>query len=333
MVAHVRRAERALGRRCRIEMDLAGPKIRTGADPPGAERASAPPGARPARPRDVARPRSWLVPIGRRRLAVDRRGRGGRPARVAAPPRASRADRLHRCPRVVGGPSASRPRSDHADRVETDQGTPTSFPVPALSRDPRRVATMRPWSGPCRPASSALRIAVGDRIVVTARPDPGEDARRNARGRVLRPAHIACTLPAALYASSGAASRSGSTMGGSAASSARRAPERLLVEVLHAPAGRHLARRGQGDQSPGHRSRPADGPAEGPGGPTVHRPARRSRRPLLRPHPVGRRPTADRAGAAGPAPDGRHPQGRDAAGVRGAARPPARGAPCTLPWA
>jgi len=62
MITHVRRAERELGRPCRVDMDLAGPKLRTGPLPPG----SAVLKIRPTRDefgRVVQPARLWLTPI------------------------------------------------------------------------------------------------------------------------------------------------------------------------------------------------------------------------------------------------------------------------------
>ncbi len=88
--------------------------------------------------------------------------------------------------------------------------------------------------GPIEPVPQRLRLERGDTLIVTARPEPGEAARRIADGRVLRPAHIACTLPEGLRSV-----RTGQSIwfdDGRIGGVVRSATEgRLRVEVTHAP--------------------------------------------------------------------------------------------------
>ena len=88
--------------------------------------------------------------------------------------------------------------------------------------------------GPVAPVEQRIRLASGDRIVVTARPDAGENARRDVDGNVLRPAHIACTEPEALkFVRRGQSIWFDDGRIGGVVQSAT--PDRLLVEVTHAP--------------------------------------------------------------------------------------------------
>jgi len=232
MIVHLHRAERVTGRRCRIEMDLAGPKIRTGTIRPGpsvvklrpqrdplgrvtapasvwlaapAESPRAPPGGK-----TVTVPRDWLL---RRRLRervelFDARG-------------------ARRTLRIVD-------RVGTRCRAELEK---TAY----LTTGTRLVATGacgeedRAFVGPVAPLEQRLRLNVGDRILVTSRPDPGEDAQRDARGRVRKPAHIACTSPEALRSV-----RRGESIwfdDGRIGGVVRSANgDRLVVEVTHAPA-------------------------------------------------------------------------------------------------
>ncbi len=233
MVAHIHRAEKALGRRCRIEMDLAGPKIRTGAIRPG-------PSVMKLRPtRDtvgkVTTPASvWLVPAevgrlstpGMRELSVPREWLGRR----------RRGERIE----LVDARGARRAfrvaeRTSAGCRAEVGK---TTYVIPGMhlsgvtrsgEEDPTSV-------GPVPPLVQRILLRIGDRLVITARPDPGEPARRDAHGRELRPAHIACTLPEGLRSVRRGESawfddgRIGSVVRSATAT-------RLVVEVTHAPAG------------------------------------------------------------------------------------------------
>ena len=64
MVAHLRRAEQDLGKSCRILMDLAGPKLRTGPVEPGARVLKWRPERDPYG-RVIAPARIWLMPSDR----------------------------------------------------------------------------------------------------------------------------------------------------------------------------------------------------------------------------------------------------------------------------
>ncbi len=232
MVTHIRRAERAVGRHCRIQMDLAGPKIRTGAIRPGPAvlkvrpkrdaigRVTMPgsiwlvPSSEPipeplAGAAVVTVPRTWLL---RRRLSEPVEFRDARHAR-----------RILRLVEHIHG----------RYRAETEK---TCY----LTSGTRLVATFENGQedetsiGPVARIDQRIRLKIGDQIVVTARAEPGEDARIDPDGRVRQLAHIACTAPQTfrfvrkdepIWFDDG-------RIGGVIRSAS---PERLLVEVTHAP--------------------------------------------------------------------------------------------------
>jgi len=231
MIAHIHRAEKAVGRRCRIQMDLAGPKIRTGTIRPGPAvikvrpkrdaigrvtlpgsiwlvppSVSAPP---PSEIPALTVPRAWLL---RRRLGEQLEFRDAR-----------RARRVLRLVERVG----------NSYRGETDK---TCY----ITYGTRLVATLENGQedetsiGPVPRVEQRLRLHIGDQLVVTARAEAGEDARVDPDGRVRKLAHIACTAPETLrfihrddpvWFDDG-------RIGGTVRSAN---PERLLVEVTHAP--------------------------------------------------------------------------------------------------
>lgn len=197
MIDHVRQASRETGRTCRILMDLAGPKLRTGPLVPGPEVVRWKP-QRDLRGRIMAPARVWLVPAGapvpeqaladavlpveeawlaqvypgdqirfhdargkKRKLeVVERRGAGcWAEARQTAYVEVGMMLELHA---KKGGRNIETP----ATRVGT---------LPSLEQP--------------------IFLERGDPLVLHRAPVPGEPAGHDDRGRVLVPAHVACTLP------------------------------------------------------------------------------------------------------------------------------------------
>ena len=232
MITHIHRAEHALGRRCRIEMDLPGPKIRTGAIRPGPAVLK----IRPSRNAfgHVTAPGSfWLTPAGDKRPPPDARA-------IVVPREWLLRRRLEERVDMVDARGARRTiriaeRDGVRCRVEVRKTT-------YLTTGTRLVGTERQGRedaaevGPVPATEQRIRVMVGDHVVVTARPQAGEEARRDSRGRVLRPAHIACTLPEGLrFVRPGESiwfddGRIGGIVGSAS-------PERLVVTITHTPTG------------------------------------------------------------------------------------------------
>ena len=231
MIAHIRRAERAVGRHCRIQMDLGGPKIRTGTIRPG-------PAVIKVRPkRDpigrVTLPGSvWLAPsgeateetVGLPTVTVPRAWLQRRRLNETVEFRdARRARRVLRLVEHVG------PRY-RAEMTKTGYFTSGTRLVAAFENGEEDETTV----GPLPRIEQRIRLRIGDPLVVTARADPGEDAQLDADGRIRRPAHIACTAPETL----GFVRRDAPVwfddgrIGGVVRSASS---DRLVVEVTHAP--------------------------------------------------------------------------------------------------
>jgi len=190
MVTHIRRAERAVGRHCRIEMDLGGPKIRTGTIRPGPAVIKVRPQRDPIG-RVTARGSVWLVPSGEALEAA-----AGVPALTV--PRswlvrrriddtvefrdARRSRRVLRLVEHVG----SRYRAETAKTCYITSGTRLVATFDNGEEDGTTI-------GPVPRLGQRIRLRIGDPIVVTSRAEPGEEAQLDAYGRVRRPAHIACT--------------------------------------------------------------------------------------------------------------------------------------------
>ena len=231
MIAHIRRAERTVGRHCRIEMDLGGPKIRTGTIRPGPAVIKVRP-KRDSIGRVTTHGSLWLVPsgeaseatIGVPSLVVPRSWLLRRSVDDTVEFRDAR--RARRVLRLVE-------RDGYRYRAETSKTcyiTSGTRLVAAFENGDEDGTTV----GPVPRLEQRIRVHVGDPIVVTARADPGEEAQLDADGRIRRPAHIACTSPETL----GFVRRDAPVwfddgrIGGIVRSAH---PDRLVVEVTHAP--------------------------------------------------------------------------------------------------
>jgi pyruvate kinase len=197
MIQHLRRAEQSLGRTCRIVMDLAGPKLRTGP----------------------------LVPqpaVARIRPRRDLRGRVTAPARVwltadeapHLPPSVADASlrvaatwlaRRHAGERVKFADARDADRAldivDISERGCWAEATKTAYIVPGTALrgergadEDERVALV----GELPAGESAIVLRQGDRLILTGEPRPGGPATRDSRGEVLTPATIGCTIPEVL---------------------------------------------------------------------------------------------------------------------------------------
>ena len=193
MVENLRRAEADTGRRCRVLMDLGGPKLRTGAMRTTPRTLRLRP-ERDAVGRSLEPLRVWLtdadapvpppdavhavVPVitqgpfaprpGDRLRLRDARGRRRTLDVVSTRPGGCEAH-CTKGLRLQGGLEV---------RLEGADGHTVSLTLASLGEDPE-----------------AALLAVGDRVVLRADPAPGRDARRDAQGRPLEPAELPCTLP------------------------------------------------------------------------------------------------------------------------------------------
>jgi pyruvate kinase len=192
MIKHVRKAQKALGRSCRVVMDLAGPKLRTGPLVPG-----------PA-----------VIRIRPRRDAF---GRVSSPARVWL----TAGSAPHAAPSTADAclpvPEKWLSRLRFGDRVKfTDardskrtlvvvdvtaggcwlETTKTAYLVPGtLLRHKCKGEVHEGMVGALPPTETTLFLLQGDRLIVTRNQEPGRPAVRDAAGQIITPAMIGCTLP------------------------------------------------------------------------------------------------------------------------------------------
>jgi pyruvate kinase len=189
MIEHLRRAEQSLGRRCRVVMDLAGPKLRTGPLEPG----PAVLGLRPRRDvfgRITAPARVWFtsvenphpppaeadasLPVSEEWL---RQLRPGRKINFLDARKAKRSLKVVDC--SLGGCWA--------------EATQRAYLVPdtvfSLEQHTKQKVA---WLAP---TENALLLHQGDSLLLTRNFKPGRPAVRDSVGNVLTPAIIGCTLP------------------------------------------------------------------------------------------------------------------------------------------
>jgi pyruvate kinase len=188
MVDHLKRAKRATGLRCKVLVDLAGPKLRTGA-------LETEPGVLKIKPdRDqygavTAPARVWLLPAGQAPPSTD----SGYPILPA------NADLPTEVTHVVVHDSRGKKRSLRVEStvgssllcasnrtVYVKAGSRLLFLVRGDRRGRGRV-------GALTAAPQAILVHSGDRLVLTRTATAGHPARRGPKGP--EPARIPCTLP------------------------------------------------------------------------------------------------------------------------------------------
>ncbi len=199
MVDNIRRAQRETGRHCRILMDLGGPKLRTGQIGSG-------PMAQKWRPeRDVYG--NVITPVSIWVYPEQVPGVMPSTAKVALP--------------VAGEWLGKAVVNDVIEFVDA-RGAQRSFKLlsqvgKGFLAESSQTAYLRPGlelhlvrtssSGKLRrmdqagkvgdlpPTAAAIRLKIGDSLILTRDQAPGQPAQYDNKGRLIRPASIACTLP------------------------------------------------------------------------------------------------------------------------------------------
>ncbi len=197
MIDHLERAKRETGLDCRISMDLAGPKLRTGALTPGPRVIKWKP-ERDLHGRVVSPARIWFAPKGVKPPGALADAVVPIPAEWVA--LAEPGDRIHlvdvrdakRKVRIVACEQGGFwGEARHTAYVET--GTELTLVHPASSPDSDTDHTHRIGELPA--IEVPIILSAGDTLVLHRDARPGEPAVRDVRGRVIEPAHISCTLP------------------------------------------------------------------------------------------------------------------------------------------
>jgi pyruvate kinase len=195
MIAHLKRAEQKLGRSCRIAMDLAGPKLRTGPLEPGPAVVR----IRPCRDRFgrvTAPARVWLTPTSSPHAPPT-------PAAACLSVEATWLAHLRPGERVKLTDARGAKRTfaivDVTDRGCWAEARQTTYVVPGtvLRREPRTRDRDDRESviGELPPSENAICLRQGDLLILQRDLKPGRPATRDSVGEVLTPASIGCTIP------------------------------------------------------------------------------------------------------------------------------------------
>jgi pyruvate kinase len=192
MIEHLRRAEKALGRSCRVMMDLSGPKLRTGPIEPGPAVVKARP-RRDATGRVVAPARIWLT-------AQECPGEPPSSADACLPvpdnwlPHLRPGDRL----KLIDARDARRSLTvvDSSGRGCWAEANQTTYFVPGtILRQVRDKGNSREAAvGNLEPMENSIPLRRGDLLVITRNLVPGRSATVDSSGRILSPATIGCTI-------------------------------------------------------------------------------------------------------------------------------------------
>lgn len=195
MAENLRLARRRVGRHCSIQADLGGPKVRTGpVSPIGHFRRIKP--VTDARGELLAPARVWLTPS-------ESPEPGPTDVSTELPISGTAAASLQPDDRIVLRDQRGRSREmrliERRGRSAIATVDRTVYAAAGGSIDVVRGAeTIESGQiGELPAVSGAIRLEVGDVLQLTREALPGEPAERDGSGRVLRPAHIHCTLAAA----------------------------------------------------------------------------------------------------------------------------------------
>jgi pyruvate kinase len=195
MIEHLRRAEQSLGRACRVVMDLAGPKLRTGPLEPGPAVAKIRP-RRDVYGRVTASARVWLT-------AETAPQPPPSPADACLPVPADWLARLRTGERVTLTDARDARRTftiaDVIDHGCWAEATRTTYILPGtVLRHERGIATgkdRRAPVGDLPPGENAIILHQGDMLILTRDLKQGRPAVSDSVGGILTPASIGCTIP------------------------------------------------------------------------------------------------------------------------------------------
>ena len=195
MIQHLRQAEQALGRSCRIVMDLAGPKVRTGPIEPGPAVVKVRP-VRNALGRVTAPARVWLTAQEAPQPPPSPAG-----AQLQVPSQwlsfAARGERItftdargaHRAFRLVD-PTGSGCWAEATRTAYLIPGTTLRHAPGTCPRGQRKGRV-----GPLPFLEASLVLKEGDPLILTRDQRPGRKATYDRSGKLLTPAMIGCSMP------------------------------------------------------------------------------------------------------------------------------------------
>lgn len=196
MIANLQRAKRELRRGCRVEMDLTGPKPRTGSIAPETQVVKWRP-QRDSRGEVIAEAKVWLTAAENPRPAHNVAGCLLVPAGVLAKLRDGdliRFQDLRGKSRVLEVGCADGESRIAVSRKTVYLNACTTLAFKHISRADgiTKICAQASVGPPNRPF---IILKEGDVLVLTRMPVPGRPAFHNDQGQLVRPAIVACTLP------------------------------------------------------------------------------------------------------------------------------------------
>lgn len=200
MIGHLRDAEQSLGRRCRVLMDLAGPKLRTGPIEAGAQVMKWSP-RRNLLGQMTAPARIWLFPEEQPTAAPV-------PADACLPVQGAWLDRLSIGDRIVFRDQRGLQRTlcvvESVGRCHWAEAVRTAYVTPGITlrlKSGRRKqrdhkGCLKVKLGPLPAREQVLILKAGDTLILTHDQVAGRPAQWDPDARLIAPARIGCTLPA-----------------------------------------------------------------------------------------------------------------------------------------
>jgi pyruvate kinase len=197
MIGNLRRAEKETNKKCKVAMDLAGPKLRTGRVEPGPAVLKYRP-QRNALGRVVSPARIWLTPSSGPEIPPET-------ADAVLPVSGAWVAKLKRKDSVrftdARGASRTMTVSGVVGPSRWAEAVRTAYIVPGLILEARRPTRNRPtqraWRtqvGAIPAKEQTLRLKLGDTLVLTKSLEPGRPAARDHQGELTRPAQIGVSL-------------------------------------------------------------------------------------------------------------------------------------------
>lgn len=195
MIEHVRRAEESLGQSCRVVMDLAGPKLRTGPVEPGPSVVRVRPLRDPCG-RVTAPARVWLT-------SEDSPRPPPSPTSVCLPVQGAWLEHLREGERITFTDARDSRRAFKVVEVTNDgcwaEVRKTAYLVPGLvlRQEPKegKGSKREAIVGDLPPTENVLLLKRGDLLILSRSLEPGRAATLSEVGQILAPAVIGCTIP------------------------------------------------------------------------------------------------------------------------------------------
>ena len=195
MIEHLRRAEQSLGRTCRVVMDLAGPKLRTGPLEPGPAVVRVRP-RRDVYGRVIAPARIWLTSEASPQSSPSS-------ASVCLQVAAKWLAQLHKGEFIKFTDAREAKRILRIVDVTAAgcwaEANKTAYLIPGTILHHGHGINERHHHttpvGLLLPGENAISLQQGDVLILTRDLQPGRPATRDSSGQILTPATIGCTIP------------------------------------------------------------------------------------------------------------------------------------------